>query len=208
MACRRGGGFTPLRNSEGPPQSCQTQPNCEKCKKLPTPQDVRKKISKILKLPRFATVLHIAMTNKLVVIINSLKVPKMKKILLYEMKFLVQNYSRFQNPWLPPRRSPFSLSSVLNWICWTPPPPEKNSRVRHWCWNLAQRAVAGLFFGHDDEHSGPIKAGEGLHWIWTLSLSRRAVLYQVSWAITYVAKWSNYLQHSWCSHMTNENMSY
>jgi hypothetical protein len=29
-------------------------------------------------------------------------------------------------------RSPFSLSSVLNWICWTPPPPEQNSWVRHW----------------------------------------------------------------------------
>jgi len=35
------------------------------------------------------------------------------------MKFLVPNYSCLQNPWL---RSPFSLSSVLNWICWTPPP--------------------------------------------------------------------------------------
>ena len=33
------------------------------------------------------------MTNKLVVIINSLKVPKIKEILLYEMKFLVPNYS-------------------------------------------------------------------------------------------------------------------
>ena len=33
------------------------------------------------------------MTNKLVVIINSLKVAKIKKILLYEMKFLVPNYS-------------------------------------------------------------------------------------------------------------------
>jgi len=30
------------------------------------------------------------MINKLVVIINSFKVPKIKKILLYEMKFLVQ----------------------------------------------------------------------------------------------------------------------
>ena len=39
----------------------------------------------------------LAMTNKLVVIINSLKVPKIKKILLYEMKFLVQNYSCLQN---------------------------------------------------------------------------------------------------------------
>jgi len=52
------------------------------------------------------------MTNKLVV------------VLLYEMKFLVTNYSCLQNPWLPlatAPRSPFSLSSVLKWICWTPP---------------------------------------------------------------------------------------
>ena len=55
------------------------------------------------------------MTNKLVVI-NSLKVPKIKKLLLYEMKFLVPNYSCLQNPWLggrgllPPY--PRSLSST------------------------------------------------------------------------------------------------
>ena len=39
------------------------------------------------------------------------------------MKFLVPNYSCLQNPWpggYAPR-SPFSLFSVLNWICWTPP---------------------------------------------------------------------------------------
>ena len=67
------------------------------------------------------------MTNKLVVIINSLKVPKIKKILLYEMKFLVPNYSCLQNPWIGGYvpRSPFSLSSVLNWICWTTPPRKK-----------------------------------------------------------------------------------
>ena len=40
------------------------------------------------------------MTNKLVVVINSLKSRKIKKILLYEMKFLVRNYSCLQNPWL------------------------------------------------------------------------------------------------------------
>jgi len=34
----------------------------------------------------------------LVVIINSLKIPKIKKFLIYEMKFLVPNYSFFQNP--------------------------------------------------------------------------------------------------------------
>ena len=59
------------------------------------------------------------MTNKLVVIINSLKVPKIKKILLYEMKFLVPNYSCLQIRGVTIPRSPFSLSSVLNWICWT-----------------------------------------------------------------------------------------
>jgi len=35
--------------------------------------------------------------KKLVVNINSLKVPTTKKVLLYEMKFLVPNYSCLQN---------------------------------------------------------------------------------------------------------------
>jgi len=52
----------PPRNSEDPPKSCQTQPDCENIKsaefRTPTPQDVREKGSKILKLPRFAIVLH------------------------------------------------------------------------------------------------------------------------------------------------------
>ena len=38
------------------------------------------------------------MTNKLVVIINSFEVPKIKKILLYEIKFLVPNYSCLRSP--------------------------------------------------------------------------------------------------------------
>ena len=53
--------------------------------RTPTPQDVRKKGSKILKLPSVRNCVTLAMTNKLVVIINSLKVPTIKKILLYEM---------------------------------------------------------------------------------------------------------------------------
>ena len=65
------------------------------------------------------------MINKLVVIINSLKVPKIKKILLYEMKFLVPNYSCLQNPWLGGNCPQIPVLSVLNWICWTPPPPNK-----------------------------------------------------------------------------------
>ena len=80
--------------------------------RTPAPQNVRKKGSKILKLPRFAIVTF-AMTNKLVVIINSHKVPKIKKILLYEMKFLVQNYSSLQNPWLGGYRPQIPVLSVL-----------------------------------------------------------------------------------------------
>ena len=62
----------------------------------PTPQDV--KGSKILKLPSVRNCLTIEMTNKLAVIINSLKVPKIEQILLYEMKFLEANYSCMFQP--------------------------------------------------------------------------------------------------------------
>jgi len=68
--------------------------------RTPTPQDARKKGSKILKLPQVRNCFTLAMTNKLGVIINSLKITKIKKILLHEMKFLVPNYSLLQNPWL------------------------------------------------------------------------------------------------------------
>ena len=69
--------------------------------RTPTPQDIReKKGSKILKLPPVRNCFTLAMANKLVVIIHILKVPKIKKMLLYEMTFLVPNYSCVQNPWL------------------------------------------------------------------------------------------------------------
>jgi len=47
------------------------------------------------------------------------------------MKFLVPNYSCLQNPWLRGYRPQIPFLSVLNWICWTPP-PRNNSWVRHW----------------------------------------------------------------------------
>jgi len=53
------------------------------------------------------------MTNKLVVIIKSLKVPKIKKILLYEMKFLVPIYICLQNPRLGGYCSQIPVLSVL-----------------------------------------------------------------------------------------------
>jgi len=66
--------------------------------RTPTHQDARKKGSKILKLPPVRNYFTLAMTNKSVVIINSLKVPNVRKILPYETKFLVPNYSCLQNP--------------------------------------------------------------------------------------------------------------
>ena len=64
------------------------------------------------------------MTNKLVVIINSLKVPKIKKILLYEMKFLVPNYSCLQISWLP-LPDPRSLCPPSSTEFIEPTPPKK-----------------------------------------------------------------------------------
>ena len=80
------------------------------------PKDVWKKGNKILKLPPVRNCFTLAMTNKLVVIINSLKVTKIKKVLLFEVKFLVPNYSCLQNPLtrgLPPP-DPRSLCPQLN----------------------------------------------------------------------------------------------
>jgi len=69
------------------------------------------------------------MTNKLVAIINSFKVPKIKKILLYVMKFLVPNYSCLQNPYLDGYRPQIPVFSVLYPLSSTefvePPPPNK-----------------------------------------------------------------------------------
>ena len=71
------------------------------------------------------------MTNKLVVIISSLKVPKIKKSLLYEMKFLVPKLqlppellTRGLRPPDPRSLCPLSSTEFVE-------PPEQNSRVRH-----------------------------------------------------------------------------
>ena len=47
--------------------------------RTPTPQDVRKKVSEILKLPPVHNCFTLTMKNKLVVIINSLKYQKLRK---------------------------------------------------------------------------------------------------------------------------------
>jgi len=135
---RRGEG---LRDSTPPPpkfrRSTKIVPNSTRLWKVlkiaevrtPTPQDVRKKGSKILKLSSVRNRVTLAMTNKLVVIMNSLKVPKITKILPYEMKFLVPNYSCLQNPWLGCCRPQIPVLSVLcpqlNFFINPPPPPQK-----------------------------------------------------------------------------------
>ena len=104
------------------------------------------------------------MTNKLVVIINSSKVPKIKKISLYEMKFLVANYRCLQNPGLGDYRPQIPVLSVLcPQLKFVEPPLEQNSWVRHWLtavqlrihvvwnvtlcrWVIGSRRFEGVFF--------------------------------------------------------------
>jgi len=129
----RGGVQTPPAKFWRPSKIVQNSTRLWKLIKIaefrtPTPQDVRKKGSKILKLSPVRSCFTLAMTNKLVVIINSLKVSKIKKILLHEMKFLVPNYSCLQNPWLggyrpqiPVLLCPLSSTKFVE----TPPPRTK-----------------------------------------------------------------------------------
>jgi len=116
------------RNSEGPPKSCQTQPDRENCSKLLNlgsqhPKMLGKKCSKILKLPPVCNCFTLAMANRLVVIINSLEVPIIKKILLYEMEFLAPNYSCLQNHWLRGYPHPPNPPSPLSSNKYLQPPP-------------------------------------------------------------------------------------
>ena len=137
MAYRGGGGSLGCSNPLPPKfrRPPKIVPNSTRLWKLlkitefrtPTPQDVREKGSKFLKLPSVRNCFTLAMTNKLIVIINSLKVPKIKKLSLYEVKFLVPNYSCLHNPWLggylPP--DPRSLCPLSSTEFVDLPPPNK-----------------------------------------------------------------------------------
>ena len=92
------------------------------------------------------------MTNTLVVIIISLKVPKIKKLLLYEMKFLVPNYGCLQNSWLGGYRPQIPVLSVLcpqlNLL--NPPPPSKlpgyataqdNNKIGNWLTRICGKSL-------------------------------------------------------------------
>ena len=115
------------------------------------------------------------MTNKLVVIINSLKVPKIKKILLYEVKFLVRNYSCFQNPWLGGYRpqSPV-LCPQLNLL--KPPPPEKKFLGTP----LVGRGIALLFHDHGTRRGWVIISAPRPHF--TSGKDLVPILQEAGWA--------------------------
>jgi len=68
------------------------------------------------------------MINKWAVAINSLKIPKIKKILLYEMKFLVPNYSWLQNLWLGGYCPQIPQAEACNTDT-TPTQPHRNSNT-------------------------------------------------------------------------------
>ena len=66
--------------------------------RTPTPQDVRKKSSEILKLPPVHNCFTLTMTNKLVVIINSLKYQKLRKFYYMKWNFLYQIIAASRTP--------------------------------------------------------------------------------------------------------------
>jgi hypothetical protein len=65
--------------------------------RTPTLQDIRKEGSKILKLP-VRNCFTLVMTNKLVVIINSIKYQKLRKFYGMELNFLYQYTAASRTP--------------------------------------------------------------------------------------------------------------
>jgi hypothetical protein len=102
------------------------------------------------------------------------------------MKFLVPNYSCFQNPWrggyVP--RSPFSLFSVLNWICWTPPPPKKIPGYAT-DQNLSQKVETMVIYGRSRKGQNSEHQGSTVFIILLLVYQYRLSLLVV-WAVSFI----------------------
>jgi len=78
--------------------------------------------SEILKLPPVRNCFTLTMTNKLVVIISSLKYQKLRfHYMKWNCLYQITAASRTPDYGAAAPRSPISLSFVLNWIYWTPP---------------------------------------------------------------------------------------
>ena len=149
------------------------------------------------------------MTNKLVVIISSLKVPKIKKILLYEMKFLVPNYSCLQNPWLGGYRPQIPILSVLNRICWTPPPnkiPGYTTAVRSvwkpWIREFLARVLQGATSRRVTKQSANIKTVSKLQ-LEPCSWKMEYCFVRVCWEHIYIIR-SN--RHVWTKNYVTDHV--
>jgi hypothetical protein len=90
------------------------------------------------------------------------------------------------NPWLGGYRPqiPFSLPSVLNWNCWTPPPPKKNPGYA--TEDSAPRRISVL-------KSAPRRKKHGKYWSTVLEHKGCWILFSCNRC------WS------WCSHIANTN---
>jgi len=155
------------------------------------------------------------MTNKLVVIIKSLKVQKIKKILLYEIKFLVPSYSCLQNPWLGGYRPQIPVLSVLcPQLNLLNIPSEQNSWVRHLAMlpllSKAGKAVTTeLIFGvcHVDEFkevglinvSNKYELCATFHSNWELMKYYRTAYSELTTTITLLHATSTNLLSVWCT---------
>jgi hypothetical protein len=131
------------------------------------------------------------MTNKLVVIINSLKVPEIRKILLYEMKFLVPNYSCLQNPWLGGNHPQIPVLSVLCPQLNLLNPPKQNSWVHHWPvlfvhahWQTgafsAQQTACNSMLCNNSEHQCCHQVPQPLHSMVFWKLKQKYYILQLS----------------------------
>ena len=77
--------------------------------------------------------------------------PKIKKILLYEMKFVVPNYSCLQSPWLGGYRPQIPVLSVLCPQLNLLNPPKQNPWVRHCVFRMFEEKVLRRIFGPEKE---------------------------------------------------------
>ena len=112
------------------------------------------------------------------------------------MKFLVPNYSCLQNPWLGGYHPQIPvLSSVLNWIYWTPP-PEKNSWVRH-CIYLDP--LRSKIFATDTDTKQAVRV------LYFIQYSNMRI--QVFWCMTMCCWVSGYrcFKRLWCLHLQESN---
>ena len=162
-----------------------------------------KKGSKILKLPPVRNWFTLTMTNKLVVIINSLKVPKIKKIFTIWNEIFCTKLQLPPEPLtrgLPsPPPDPLSVCPVSSTEFFEPPSThEQNSWVRHWPRGSKWRRVVSLRREKELPATRWVSCSAGLDGLgrgWVFKLIRHCVLFIVQKEYCLIF-W--HTQHNWC----------